>query len=105
MGAGIAQMACLAGCETFLHDPISEALERGAERLRADLDRGAERERWSEADAEAAAERLRVAPSIEDLADCELVVEAAPEKLDLKRELFADLERVCSPETVLATNT
>ncbi len=105
MGAGIAQLACLAGCETLLHDPVAEALERGADRLRADLDRGAQRERWSAADAEAAAARLRTAATLTELAGCDLVVEAAPEKLELKRDLFAELERVCGADAVLATNT
>jgi len=105
MGAGIAQLACLAGCETLLHDPVGEALARGAERVRADLERGAVRGRWSAGDAAAAADRLRVAAQLADLEGCDLVVEAAPERLELKRELFAELERVCGPETVLATNT
>ena len=58
MGAGIAQLACMGGYETLLHDPEPEALERGSERLRADLARGAERGRWTAAEAEAAAARL-----------------------------------------------
>ena len=58
MGAGIAQLACLGGYQTRLWDPVPEALAAGAERLRADLGRGAERERWSAAQAEAAAGRL-----------------------------------------------
>ena len=105
MGAGIAQLACLAGCETRLHDPVPEALERGAQRVRADLERGAERGRWSDEEAVAAADRLTVAPRLADLAPSELVVEAAPERLELKRELFADLERICGDDAVLATNT
>jgi 3-hydroxybutyryl-CoA dehydrogenase len=105
MGAGIAQLGCLAGCETFLHDPIAEALEKGAARVRADLDRGAERGRWSAEEAEMAAARLRTAAELGGLGDCDFVVEAAPERLDLKRELFAELERICGDDTVLATNT
>jgi 3-hydroxybutyryl-CoA dehydrogenase len=105
MGAGIAQLACLAGCETLLHDPIAEALERGAERLRADLTRGAERGRWSAEEAEMAAARLETAAELNELGGCDLVVEAAPERLELKRELFAGLERICAGDTVLATNT
>ncbi|MFL5871124.1 MAG: 3-hydroxyacyl-CoA dehydrogenase NAD-binding domain-containing protein [Solirubrobacterales bacterium] len=103
MGAGIAQLGCLGGFETFLYDPDPEALERGAERLRSDLARGEERGRWSGADAAAA--RLVPAPEVEELAGCELVIEAAPEDLGLKRELFALLEAVCAPGAVLATNT
>jgi 3-hydroxybutyryl-CoA dehydrogenase len=105
MGAGIAQLGCLAGLETFLFDPDAAALEGGAERLRSDLTRGADRGRWSAADAEAAAARLRTVAAVDDLSTCELVVEAAPEDLATKRELFARLEAVCGPEMVLATNT
>jgi 3-hydroxybutyryl-CoA dehydrogenase len=103
MGAGIAQLGCLGGFETFLYDPDPEALERGAERLRADLARGEDRGRWT--DAEAAASRLVPAPSLEDLSGCGAVIEAAPENLVLKRELFAALEAVCAADAVLATNT
>ena len=59
------------------------------------LAKGAERGRWSAGEAEAAAARLREAPRLEDLAGCELVIEAAPEDLELKRELFAGLAEVC----------
>ena len=69
------------------------------------LAKGAERGRWSAAEAEAAAARLRAAPRLEDLAGCELVIEAAPEDLELKRELFARLAEVCGAEAILATNT
>jgi 3-hydroxybutyryl-CoA dehydrogenase len=105
MGSGIAQIACLGGFETRLHDPVPEALEAGVERLGADLARGAERGRWSEADAGAARERLAPAPSLADLAGCDLVIEAAPEDLELKRELFAALTEACGPVAILATNT
>ena len=105
MGAGIAQLACLGGYGTLLHDPEQAALERGLERLRGDLARGAERGRWSAADAESAAARVAPAPELEDLGGAELVIEAAPERLDLKRELFARLEAACAPDAVLATNT
>ncbi|HEX8857330.1 MAG TPA: 3-hydroxyacyl-CoA dehydrogenase NAD-binding domain-containing protein [Thermoleophilaceae bacterium] len=105
MGAGIAQLGVLAGIETRLHDPFEDALERGIERLREGLRRGAERGRWSEDEARAAEERLHAAPSVDDLSETELVIEAAPERPELKRELFARLSEVCSSETVLATNT
>jgi 3-hydroxybutyryl-CoA dehydrogenase len=106
MGAGIAQIACLGGYETRLHDPVPEALEAGGQRVAADLARGAERGRWSEADAEAAKGRLSPAPSLADLAGCELVVEAAPEDLGLKRELFGALAaNLGGPGAILASNT
>jgi 3-hydroxybutyryl-CoA dehydrogenase len=105
MGAGIAQLGCTAGFETLMHDLVPEALARGEGRLREGLEKGAARGMWTEADAEAAAARLRVVPELEDLAGCELVIEAAPEDLDLKRDLFARLAEICGPEAVLTTNT
>jgi 3-hydroxybutyryl-CoA dehydrogenase len=105
MGAGIAQLAALGRYETRLHDPDSAALEAGEARLRAALVEGADRGRWSSEEAEAASARVVAAREIDDLADCNLIIEAAPEDLALKRALFAQLAAVCGPETILATNT
>jgi 3-hydroxybutyryl-CoA dehydrogenase len=105
MGAGIAQIAALGGYETRLHDPIGAALETGIERLHASLAKGAAKGLWSDADADAASGRVGVATSFEDLGECDLVIEAAPEDLALKRELFATLAEACGPETILASNT
>jgi 3-hydroxybutyryl-CoA dehydrogenase len=105
MGAGIAQLACLAGTRTFLHDPIDTALAGGLESVRAGLHKGAERGRWSADDAAAASGRLERAPRLEDLAACELVIEAAPESVEVKRGLFATLSDIVSDDCVLATNT
>jgi 3-hydroxybutyryl-CoA dehydrogenase len=105
MGAGIAQLGVLAGIETYLHDPFPEALERGGERVHRGLAKGAERGRWGEEEATEAEARLVLAASLEELRECELVIEAAPERIDLKRELFERLSEVCGEETVLATNT
>jgi 3-hydroxybutyryl-CoA dehydrogenase len=101
MGAGIAQLGCAAGYRTLLHDPLPEALEAGERRVRDGLERWAAKGR---ADA-AAADLLEAAASLDALAGCELVIEAAPERPDLKRELFAQLSEACGPDTVLATNT
>jgi 3-hydroxybutyryl-CoA dehydrogenase len=105
MGAGIAQIACLGGIETHLHDPAPEALEAGERRLREGLAKGTERGRWSESEAEVAGTRLRVSRLLEDLKRCELVIEAAPEDVELKRELFGRLAEICGDEAILATNT
>ena len=105
MGAGIAQIAALGGYETRLHDPVPAALEAGVERLRQALTKGATRGRWSETDAEAASARVGAATSLDDLGECDLVVEAAPENLELKRELFAALAETCGPKAILASNT
>ncbi len=105
MGAGIAQLACLGGLETWLHDPVPEALAAGEARLRDGLAKGADRGMWSEAEAGAAIERLYPVEALDDLGVCDLAIEAAPEDLDLKRDLFASLAAVCGPEAILATNT
>jgi 3-hydroxybutyryl-CoA dehydrogenase len=105
MGAGIAQLGALAGIETVLHDPFPEALEKGAAAIHVNIDKGVERERWSADDAAVAHERLATAPDLEGLAGCEFVIEAAPEKFDLKRELFQQLGDICGPDAVLASNT
>ncbi len=106
MGAGIAQLACLSGAQTLLHDPVPEALERGLERIRGQLDRGVERGRIGEQEAVAAAARLEPAAQLEDLAPCELVIEAAPESLELKASLFGRLaDGIVAEDCVLATNT
>jgi 3-hydroxybutyryl-CoA dehydrogenase len=105
MGAGIAQLACLGGFRTLLHDPDPEALAGGEQRLRAELLKGADRGHWSQSEAEAGSARLLAAPELADLADCQLVIEAAPESLELKQRLFRALADTCGPETILATNT
>src|SRR5947209_4525771 len=106
MGAGIAQLACLSGARTLIHDPIPEALDRGLEQIMRQLARGVERGRLTEIDADVARERLERAPGLADFRECELVIEAAPESLELKQSLFARLsEDVVSETCVLATNT
>jgi 3-hydroxybutyryl-CoA dehydrogenase len=105
MGAGIAQVAALGGYDTIIYELDSRALERGLEQLRGALRRGAERGRWSEQDAIDALGRVESDTIIEAVRDCDLVIEAAPENLDLKRNLFERLSSVCGPGTVLATNT
>jgi 3-hydroxybutyryl-CoA dehydrogenase len=105
MGAGIAQVAALGGYETRLHDPVPEALEVGIGRLHRALAKGASKGLWSEAEAEAAGDRVGAATSLDDLCECDLVVEAAPEDLELKRKLFTDLAGVCGTQAILASNT
>ena len=101
MGAGIAQLGCAAGFATVLHDPLPGALEKGEAGARKGLERWLEKGRVDEG----AAGLLETAGSIDGLAGCDLVIEAAPERLELKRELFAELSRICAPDAVLATNT
>jgi 3-hydroxybutyryl-CoA dehydrogenase len=105
MGRGIAQVAALGGFQTQLYDAFPEAAADAAVKLGEALAKGAARGRWSEADAEAAAGRVDPAPEIGALAGCELLIEAAPEDIQLKRELFTAAAAVCGPETIFASNT
>ncbi len=101
MGAGIAQLGAAAGMRTLLHDPVDEALERGSFAVRRGLAKWVEKGRASDD----ASGLLEPVASLDELSPCELVIEAAPERPELKRELFARLSEVCAEETVLATNT
>jgi 3-hydroxybutyryl-CoA dehydrogenase len=105
MGSGIAQLAARAGARTLLHDPVADALGRGLDRARQGLGKEADRGRLTAEQAAAASERLGPVESLEALAECELVIEAAPERLELKHELYRDLSRIVGERCVLATNT
>jgi 3-hydroxybutyryl-CoA dehydrogenase len=105
MGAGIAQVAALGGYETRLHDPVAAALDSGIDRLHRAMAKGTTKGLWSEAEAEEAGDRVGAAASLADLGECDLVIEAAPEDLELKRKLFASLAAACDPQAILATNT
>jgi 3-hydroxybutyryl-CoA dehydrogenase len=104
MGTGIALLSCLGRYATRIHDPDQEALDAAQTTVGDTLAEG-EGRYWSEEEAEAASGRLRAAETIADFAGCDLIVEAAPEDLTLKRQLFAELASACGPETILATNT
>jgi 3-hydroxybutyryl-CoA dehydrogenase len=105
MGRGIAQIAALGGYETVLYDPLPGVAASSTEALKRALDKGAARGRWSEEDAAAAAQRVQPAEDVEQMAGAELAVEAAPERLELKREIFNQLAEVLGPEATLASNT
>ena len=108
MGAGIAQLAARAGAQALLYDPVPEALSTGLERVAAGLHKEAARSGASadgRAHAEAALARVQGVDDLAALASCELVIEAAPERLELKHELFARLSDIVAERCVLATNT
>lgn len=105
MGAGIAQVVAQAGLPVRLYDVQDAFVQRGLGAIRDSLDRLARRERLSAAEAEATLGRITPSTDLANLADVDFVVEAAPERLELKREVFASLDRVCRPEAILASNT
>ncbi|HTJ87308.1 MAG TPA: 3-hydroxyacyl-CoA dehydrogenase NAD-binding domain-containing protein [Terriglobales bacterium] len=106
MGRGIAHVAALGGYRTILEDLIPAALRRAEDEIRANLDKAVELKKVSPADAEAAAARLEYAGSVDEAArEADLVIEAVPEEMESKIEIFTLLDKICRPATIFASNT
>jgi 3-hydroxybutyryl-CoA dehydrogenase len=105
MGAGIAQVAAQAGFETLLYDIKQEFIDTGLGRIRTFLQSSRERGKISAEQEKQILDRLHSTTELEDFNGHALIIEAAPEKLDLKRDIFKQLDGICGPETLLATNT
>jgi 3-hydroxybutyryl-CoA dehydrogenase len=105
MGNGIAQAFAAAGYPVVLRDIAQPALDRGVATVKNSLGRLVAREKLTQAEADAALQRITPTIAIEDLRDCDLVVEAALEKFEVKKAVIADLERVCGPHAIFASNT
>ncbi|HMD56882.1 MAG TPA: 3-hydroxyacyl-CoA dehydrogenase NAD-binding domain-containing protein [Solirubrobacteraceae bacterium] len=105
MGAGIAQLACRSGAQTLLFDPLPEALEKGRARIEDGLRREAAKGRLTAEQAAEAAERVSSVGQLSDLAPCELVIEAVPERIELKHDLYRQLSEIVDERCVLASNT
>jgi 3-hydroxybutyryl-CoA dehydrogenase len=105
MGAGIAQVSVQSGHETVGREVSDELNERARATIDRYLGRAVEKGRMSATDKDDALGRLTLTTSLEDFADCDLVIEAIVEELEPKRELFAELDRICRPDAILATNT
>jgi 3-hydroxybutyryl-CoA dehydrogenase len=106
MGRGIAQAAAVGGYRTILEDLLPTALRRAEGEIRANLDQAVELGKVAAPDADAAFERLEYAGSVEDAArEADLVIEAVPEEMESKIEIFTLLDKICRPTTILASNT
>jgi 3-hydroxybutyryl-CoA dehydrogenase len=105
MGAGIAQVAAVAGHTVRLFDTRPDAVERAIAGIAKALARLVEKGRMGAAEADLARERLHAMRALDEVKDAALVVEAVIEDLDVKRTLFADLEGIVKPDCILATNT
>jgi 3-hydroxybutyryl-CoA dehydrogenase len=105
MGAGIAEVMARNGLEVIAVEADESRLATGRGHVERSTSRAVARGKLSEADQQALLGRIRFTSAPEDLVAAHLVLEAVPEKLDLKREIFGKLDSICSPETVLATNT
>jgi 3-hydroxybutyryl-CoA dehydrogenase len=105
MGHGIAQVAAQAGYRTLLYDVTADLAQRGLRRIAENLQRGIEKGKVKPEDREQVLGRLRAVADLAELAECELIIEAIPEDLALKRSIFTRLSEVCSTRTILASNT
>ena len=105
MGAGIAQLCVEAGVDTVGREVTSELGEQASARIGHFLTRKVEKGQLEQAARDEAVGRLTLTTELDAFADCDLVIEAIVEELEPKQVLFADLDRICRPDAVLATNT
>ncbi|MPZ93224.1 MAG: 3-hydroxyacyl-CoA dehydrogenase family protein [Actinobacteria bacterium] len=105
MGSGICEVVARSGFDVRFSEMSAETERAGRERIERSVGRAVKREKLSQSEADTLLGHLSSTTDLADLADCDLVFEAVPEKLELKRETFAALDRVLKPEAVLATNT
>jgi 3-hydroxybutyryl-CoA dehydrogenase len=106
MGRGIAYVAALGGYRTILEDLLPSALRKAEDEIRTNLSKAVELGKVSAKDSEAFLGRLQYAGSIEEAArEADLIIEAAPEEMESKIEIFTLLDKICRPQTILASNT
>jgi 3-hydroxybutyryl-CoA dehydrogenase len=105
MGSGIVEVFARAGCEVMAREINDELLERGRAYLQRSFARGVERGKITQADADAALGRISYTLHLADFSRCDLVIEAATENMALKKTLFTELDVICKPDTILASNT
>ena len=105
MGNGITQVAACAGYDVIMIDIKQEFVDRGIATIEKSLAKLVSKDRMTQDDADAARARITTSTSRDVCADVDLVVEAVPEILSLKTEIFSELDQICKPETILASNT
>jgi 3-hydroxybutyryl-CoA dehydrogenase len=105
MGSGIAEVCAKAGYRVVVREVTGELLDAGMKRLTGSLDRAVAKGKLSAEDRDAAQARIVGTTDIGAFAECDLVIEAAVEKLELKRKIFAELDQVTPPQAILASNT
>jgi 3-hydroxybutyryl-CoA dehydrogenase len=106
MGRGIAHVAALGGYKTILEDILPASLRKAEGEIRANLEKGVELGKLEKSVADAALSRIQFAGNVEEAArEADLVIEAVPEEMDSKIEIFTLLDKICRPNTILASNT
>ena len=105
MGSGIAQVAATAGYDVVMRDIEDDLVADGFDRIDDSLSRFVEKEQLTREEADAAVDRISGTTDLEDLAACDYVIEAAVENMEIKQEVFADLDDAVDDDVILATNT
>jgi 3-hydroxybutyryl-CoA dehydrogenase len=105
MGNGIAQVAALSGMDVIMSDIRNELVQKGMDQIRKTLDKGVEKEKITKDAANVAFGRIETSVYLNDMAKADFVVEAATEEESIKYLIFRDLDNICSPKAILATNT
>jgi 3-hydroxybutyryl-CoA dehydrogenase len=105
MGSGIAQVCAQYGYETVVSEINNELLNKGLGMIKDSLAKSVAKGKLTKENEEATLARLKGTTNIEDFAGCALVIEAATENPEIKKQMFADLDRICPPEAILASNT
>ncbi len=105
MGGGIAQVCAQSGYTVIVSEISDDLLRRGLASIESSLDRNVKKERITRQDRDTAIARIRGTTDTGDFSDCDLVIEAAVENLDLKKKIFKEIDRLCPKHTILATNT
>ncbi|MGM0420461.1 MAG: 3-hydroxybutyryl-CoA dehydrogenase [Bacillota bacterium] len=105
MGSGIAQVAAQAGMDVIMRDINQEILDKGLKKIEKNLDRLIRKDRLDEKEKEDIINRISPVIELGSLADVDIVIEAAPEKMEIKREIFSKLDNICKEDAILATNT
>lgn len=105
MGAGIVEICARTGYQVVVREINQELLQKGLSRVKASMAKGVEKGKLSQADMDAAIGRIKGTLSLSDFKECDLVIEAAVENMQLKKTIFTELDAICRPEAVLASNT
>jgi 3-hydroxybutyryl-CoA dehydrogenase len=105
MGSGIAQVCAQAGYPVIVSEINDELLKKGLAAIDASLTRSVQKEKITQPDREATLTRIKGTTDTGQFADCDLVIEAAVENLDLKKQIFGEIDKICPEHTILATNT
>lgn len=105
MGSGIGQVSAAADFKVFAHEVSKDAFDKGVKYITKALDKAIERGKADQAHKDKVLGNISFAASVDDLKDCDIVIEAVVENMDVKIEIFKKLDSVCKPETILASNT